>query len=186
MRIKSCATAVAGPSLLIVGVLALLSVASQHRQPPSNEGIDDALHLVERFQTVDSNVELVVTNNQSAKWILGDGFLTPDATGAWLSETQGWIRFRTGEGTPVSVELTLTPLLAPSVPELSITVATTVDELERTLRGGEERILLALDGETQQDVKLACSEAASPQALGLSVDQRPFCIKLLSVRVNVE
>jgi hypothetical protein len=171
---------------LAAGLLFLYSTAVRFTSPPGPAQTLSAIDDVVARQTVDGNSWLSVRRGQPATWILSNGFLTPDAQGSWLAETTGSLRLRVVDGSPVSIELVVTPFLGRDSPTRRLRLSSTVDAIDRELAGGEESILIALNGDPAQDVWLDCSSTDSPQAFEINPDQRRFCLKLLAVRVNVE
>lgn len=173
-------------SVALVGLLVTLNSSQPRLRAGGFDSVDEALSRVSRYQTVPSGEPLSVARSSPAKWILGDGFLTPDTEGSWLAQTEGVIRFASATGDPVSLEIHMTPLLGRESPTRDVVVTSTIDRVDFTLTGGPVVVFLALDGNSQQDIRFWCSDIDSPQGLEINPDQRRFCFKLLSVQVNSE
>lgn len=173
-------------AVVLVGSLLVLSASQPRPQAGNLESVDDAVDWVSRRQTVSPGEPLSVARPSPARWILGDGFLAPDAEGSWLAQTEGVIRFRVDTGDPVSVEIHVKPLLGRGSPTRDISVSSTIDHRDLTLTGGTAVALLALDGTSPQEVRFQCSDTDSPQGLQINPDQRRFCFKLLTIQVNAE
>jgi len=172
--------------VVLVGLLLLLIVSQPRPQAGSSDSADDAVDWVSRRQEVPLGEPLSVARPSPARWILGDGFLAPDAEGSWLAQTEGVIRFRVDTGEPVSVEIHVRPLLGRGSPTRDISVSSTIDHRDLALTGGTALVLLALDGTSPQEVRFQCSDTDSPQGLQINPDQRRFCFKLLTIQVNAE
>lgn len=176
-------------TVLIVALPVLLAMLNASQPRPRVGGPEsggDALRRVSLLQTIPSGEPLSVARSSRARWILGDGFLTPDSEGSWLAQTEGVVRFAAAVGDPVSVEIHMTPLLGRESPTRDVSVSSTIDRVDLTLTGGPAAVLLALDGGSRQDIHFSCSDTDSPQGLEINPDQRRFCLKLLTIQVNTE
>ena len=120
-----------------------------------------------------------------ASWTLGPGFLHPEEDGAWMAQLSAGINFSVpARETPVSVEVDLEPLIAAGNRERRIRVSSSVDSVDVVLRGGRARVMVAVDGEADQAVTIACDALDSPIGLQLGPDRRAFCAKLHGYVIN--
>lgn len=120
-----------------------------------------------------------------ASWTLGPGFLHPEEDGTWMAQVSAGVNFSVSSGeTPVSVELDLEPLVAAGNRERRIRVSSSVDSVDVVLRGGRARVMVAVDGEADQEVTIACDALDSPIGLQLGPDRRAFCAKLHGYVIN--
>ena len=120
-----------------------------------------------------------------ASWTLGPGFLHPEEDGTWMAQVSAGVNFSvSADETPVSVELDLEPLVAAGNRERRIRVSSSVDSVDVVLRGGRARVMVAVDGEADQEVTIACDALDSPIGLQLGPDRRAFCAKLHGYVIN--
>lgn len=170
---------------LVAGVSALALQPS--RPAPTLREVADVREELKRLRTVPTG-EVIQTNlGSQGSWILGVGFLHPDAEGAWMSQTSAAVKFNVSGGRePVSVRLGLEPLVAASSRERAVTVSSSIDSVTTLLTGGSQFVLVALDGQRDQEIQIACDVVASPISLELGPDRRAFCSRLLSVEVVAE
>ena len=120
-----------------------------------------------------------------ASWTLGPGFLHPEEDGTWMAQMSAGVNFSvSANATPASVELDLEPLIAAGNRERRIRVSSSVDSVDVVLRGGRARVMVAVDGEADQEVTIACDALDSPIGLQLGPDRRAFCAKLHGYVIN--
>ena len=120
-----------------------------------------------------------------ASWTLGPGFLHPEEDGAWMAQLSAGINFSVAaRETPVSVEVDLEPLIAAGNRERRMRVSSSVDSVDVVLRGGRARVMVAVDGDGEQEVTIACDALDSPIGLQLGPDRRAFCAKLHGYVIN--
>jgi hypothetical protein len=104
-----------------------------------------------------------------------------------MAQLEALVRFSVAEAvTPVSLEVVLEPLVAASNRTRNITVESSIDRVDAVLSGGKESVLVALDGEQDQEVWISCDAVDSPIGLQLGPDRRAFCAKVFGVTVRGE
>ena len=120
-----------------------------------------------------------------ASWTLGPGFLHPEEDGTWMAQVSAGVNFSvSANATPASVELDLEPLVAIGNRERRITVSSSIDSVDVVLRGGRARVMVAVDGDAEQEVTITCDALDSPIGLQLGPDRRAFCAKLHGYVIN--
>lgn len=173
-------------ALVLAGFLAA-RLGQAELPPPNFVQVEAARADLAAHRVMPAGAFLETAVDREAAWTLGLGFLHPSASGAWMSQLTASLRFAVQEGlTPVSVAIELRPLVAASDRERQVTVASSVDEVTKTLAGGRETILVALDGEAEQSVTISCDDIDSPIGLQLGPDRRAFCAFVFGYTINVE
>lgn len=168
-------------SVLFLGVRA----AQPSRTPPTESEYVAARVALAGMRIVEVGEYLETSLDSPASWILGPGFLHPEEHGVWMAQLEAVVRFATPEAiTPVSFELVVEPLVAASNRTRRVTIESSIDRVDATLTGGKSSLLVALDGEPTQEIRIACDAVDSPISLQLGPDRRAFCVKVLGVTVR--
>ena len=139
------------------------------------------------MRVVEVGEYLETSLDSPATWILGPGFLHPEEDGVWMAQLEAFVRFSASEGmTPVSLEIIFEPLVAASSRTRRVAVESSIDRVDARLTGGKASLLVALDGEQVQEVRISCDAVDSPIGLQLGPDRRAFCAKVFGVMVRGE
>ena len=176
----------------VLAVLALIFVAflavragQPSRMPPTVAEYQAARAALGQMRVIEVGEYLETSLDSPASWILGPGFLHPEEDGVWMAQLEASVRFSAPEGiTPVSLELVFEPLVAASSRTRRVTVESSIDRVDARLTGGKASLLVALDGESSQEVRISCDAVDSPIGLQLGPDRRAFCAKVFGVRVR--
>lgn len=169
----------------LFGVFFAVRSAQPQHDPPSPAEYSEAFASLLSRREMPVGEFLQTALDTDASWTLGPGFLHPEEDGTWMAQISAGIDFSVAAGeTPVSVEVDLEPLVAAGNRERRITVSSTVDSVDVVLLGGRAKILVALDGEPEQEVTIACDALDSPIGLQLGPDRRAFCAKIHGYAIN--
>ena len=169
---------------VVVGTVGLRFAQVEH-SPPTRTVTDFARERVSKEQILSTDVRYSVGIDSDQRWILGRGFLHPDAAGAWLAQRTGELNLALHpEENPASLEIWVEPLLGQGIQTRSVSVHTSVDSVEIGLQGGIQPVLVALDGQSTQSITIICDGTSAPIDLAIGPDRRKFCARLSNVRVN--
>lgn len=170
---------------VVVVVFLAVRAAQPSRMPPTGLEYQAAREALAHMRVVEVGEYLETSLDSPASWILGLGFLHPEEAGVWMAQLEASIRFTTSAGTPpVSLEVVLEPLVAARSRTKRVTVESSIDRVDAVLSGGKESVLVALDGEQTQEVRISCDSVDSPIGLQLGPDRRAFCAKVYGVTVR--
>jgi len=184
-RVVSARTAVLFVLVVLAALFFFARAGQPSRMPPTVAEYQGAREALGQMRVVEVGEYLETSLDSPASWILGPGFLHPEEDGVWMAQLNATIRFSAPEGvTPVSLEVVLEPLVAASSRIRQVTVESSIDRIEARLTGGEESLLVALDGESSQEIRISCDAVDSPIGLQLGPDRRAFCAKVLGVTVR--
>jgi hypothetical protein len=165
------------------GIWAALN--QSHLEVPSSVARQAARRQIEQNLEVPLNTLLVPGARSSIKWVLQEGFSQPDLDGAWMTATNGRIKFSVnGLGRPMRLLLAFVPFVAPVRPSRTISVTTSEDKQSAVLTGPTTVLEVSLNGDALQEVEVACDSVDSPYSLRVGADQRKLCAKLLSLTVR--
>ena len=169
----------------VLGIFFVVRSAQPRREAPSPSEYAVAFESLLSRREMPVGEFLPTALFSDASWTLGPGFLHPEEDGTWMAQVSAGVNFTVSSGeTPVSVELDLEPLVAAGNRERRITVSSSVDSVDVVLRGGRARVMVAVDGEADQEVTIACDALDSPIGLQLGPDRRAFCAKIHGYVVN--
>jgi len=169
----------------VLGIFFVVRSAQPRREAPSPSEYAVAFESLLSRREMPVGEFLPTALFSDASWTLGPGFLHPEEDGAWMAQLSAGINFSVSAGeTPVSVELDLEPLVAAGNRERRIRVSSSVDSVDVVLRGGRARVMVAVDGEVEQEVTIACDALDSPIGLQLGPDRRAFCARLHGYVIN--
>ena len=169
----------------VLGIFFVVRSAQPRREAPSPSGYAVAFESLLSRREMPVGEFLPTALFSDASWTLGPGFLHPEEDGTWMAQVSAGVNFTVSSGeTPVSVELDLEPLVAAGNRERRITVSSSVDSVDVVLRGGRARVMVAVDGEADQEVTIACDALDSPIGLQLGPDRRAFCAKIHGYVIN--
>lgn len=133
--------------------------------------------------------EFVDLNDRSThRWILGPGFAPPEADGAWVRAKRAEMIFYlsaadVAEGTPLSFELSVSPLLLEGQTARPLTLRSAIEEVTVELAAGGSRIFVEIPANTEQVVELVCDSLDSPSQEQSSIDARRLCVKVYGMAV---
>ena len=169
----------------VLGIFFVVRSAQPRREAPSPSEYAVAFESLLSRREMPVGEFLPTELFSDASWTLGPGFLHPEEDGTWMAQVSAGVNFSVSASeTPVSVELDLEPLVAAGNRERRITVSSSVDSVDVVLRGGRARVMVAVDGEADQEVTIACDALDSPIGLQLGPDRRAFCAKLHGYVIN--
>jgi len=184
--VSASSVALAGLAVLFVAFL-VVRAGQQSPMPPTVAEYQASREALEQMRVLEVGEYLETSLDSPASWILGPGFLHPEIDGVWMAQLEAFVRFSASEGvTPVSLEVVLEPLVAASNRTRIVTFESSIDRVDAVLAGGKESVLVALDGEQDQEVRISCDAVDSPIGLELGPDRRAFCAKVFGVTVRGE
>jgi len=169
----------------VLGIFFVVRSAQPRREAPSPSEYAVALESLLSRREMPVGEFLPTELFSDASWTLGPGFLHPEEDGTWMAQLSAGVNFSvSANATPASVELDLEPLVATGNRERRITVSSSIDSVDVVLRGGRARVMVAVDGDAEQEVTITCDSLDSPIGLQLGPDRRAFCAKLHGYVIN--
>lgn len=152
---------------------------------PLGEGVVRSEELG-KLRIVRLGESLPMSSDSDRHWVLSYGFDTPEPDGTWIVERQANLIFTIEDGRPSRLTLNLYPFLAGDVTARDIEVRTSAEVISASLVDGINTVVVALDGKPNQNVEVSCETVDSPLELGVGMDERTLCAKLLQLQVDGE
>lgn len=156
--------------------------------------VDETDSLREELSTLRSVTpgEFVFLNDDSShRWVLGPGFAPPEEDGTWIRAKEAQLIFylpveELPEGTPLSLELSVSPLLRAGQASRTMTLRSAIDEKTVELRADGARVFVDLPATSEQRVSLVCDSLDNPSDEQSSPDVRKLCVKVYAMAVWTE
>lgn len=125
------------------------------------------------------------TEGSDAIWMLQDGFHHPDSRGVLMSQDDATIKFSVDGKEPIGATLLFSYLPFDGSPSTTITVRSSIDEVTTEV-AGVESLLVALDGESLQEISIECEVGFSQFELDVGPDLRRQCIRVIELHISME
>lgn len=152
--------------------------------PPPEGSRSIALREIAKSQVLPVDVDITTEFNGSYRSVFGDGFLSPEPNGIWISALGSELIFalNTIRKAPFELIIEFAPLLGPSRPQRTLTVTSTGASNSKVLRG-PGRISVVLSQVGRQVVSVTCDSLDSPRSLRVGPDYTQLCAKIVFLRI---
>jgi len=155
---------------------------------PALEVIDETSELAAEMiplRTVPIDVFLPVSSDSMYRWILGPGFDSPEADGAWTKATRASIITYPIEASGVkSIELSVAAVSSGDSAAKEVEFTTTAGSTLVDVAVEGQRVVLPVAEAAEQFVHIECDDLASPVTPSGVVDKRSLCVKVFAVALR--
>ena len=158
-------------------------------------GPDPALEVIDEsperaaemipLRTVPIDVFLPVSSDSTYRWILGPGFDSPEADGAWTKATRAAIIMYPTDASGVkSIELSVAAVSFEGSAAKEVEFTTTAGSTFVDVAVDGQRVVLPVTEAAEQFVHIECDDLASPVTPSGVVDKRSLCVKVFAVALR--
>lgn len=180
-----CLTAL---GVLVLGTSFVVGTDPAVLTPDESDGLRRELQDLRAIEVGD----FVFLNDGSPhRWVLGPGFAPPEADGTWVRAQRAQLIFYlpetiATEDSPLSLELSVSPLLTDGEVSRPVTFKSSSDEVTVDLEAGGSRVFVNLPSSSEQIVEIVCDSLDNPASEQSAIDVRRLCVKVYAMAVWTE
>ena len=156
--------------------------------PDESDGLREELQDLRAMEVGD----FVFLNDGSPhRWVLGPGFAPPESDGTWVRAERAQLIFYlpetiVTEESPLSLELSVSPLLTEGEVSRPVTFRSSSDEVTVDLEAGGSRVFVNLPARSEQIIEVVCDRLDNPDREQSAIDVRRLCVKVYAIAVWTE